>query len=118
MLIGRRAGGTFVLLIVAGLLGWVSSPAEAAVRIEGQVQAGGKAVAGSTVSLWAASSNAPAKLAQAPTGADGGFVVSADQTPDGSILYLVATGGTPAAGGQGGNNPAITLLAVLGGNPP
>ena len=62
MLTCRRAGGTFVLLIVAGLLGWVSSPAEAAVRIEGQVQAGGKAVAGSTVSLWAASSNAPAHL--------------------------------------------------------
>jgi hypothetical protein len=118
MLICGRAGGTFVLLITAGLLGWVSSPAEAAVRIEGQVQAGGKAVAGSTVSLWAASSNAPARLAQAPTGSDGGFVVSADQTPDGSILYLVATGGTPAAGSQGGNNPAIALLSVLGGNPP
>jgi hypothetical protein len=118
MLTCRGAGGTFVLLIVAGVLGWVSSPAEAAVRIEGQVQAGGKAVAGSTVSLWAASSNAPARLAQAPTDDDGGFVVSADQTPDGSILYLVATGGTPAAGRQGGNNPAIALLSVLGGNPP
>jgi hypothetical protein len=111
-------GGTVALLIAAGLLGWVASPAEAAVQIEGQVQAGRGAVAGSTVSLWAASASAPARLAQATTGADGSFVVSADQTPDGSILYLVATGGTPAAGKQDGNNPAIALLAVLGDSPP
>ena len=51
----------------------------------------------------------------APTEA---FVVSVDQTPDGSILYLVATGGTPSASKQAGNNPALALLAVLGGNPP
>jgi hypothetical protein len=62
MRICGRASGIFVLLIVAGLLSWASSPAEAAVRVEGQVQAGGKAVAGSLVSLWAASSNAPAHL--------------------------------------------------------
>jgi hypothetical protein len=52
------------------------------------------------------------RLAQATTGADGSFVVSADQTPAGSILYLVAIGGTPAASKQGGNNPAIALLSV------
>ena len=56
--------------------------------------------------------------AQTTTGADGSFVISADQTPDGSILYLIATGGTPSAGKQGGNNPAIALLAVLGSNAP
>ena len=48
-----RIGGT--LLIAAGLLGWVASPAEAAVHVEGQVEAGGDAVAGAMVSLWAAS---------------------------------------------------------------
>jgi hypothetical protein len=38
--------------------------------------------------------------------------------PDGAILYLVATGGTPAASMLGEDNPAIALLTVLGGNPP
>jgi streptogramin lyase len=110
--------GTAAVVIAAGLLGWISNPAEAAVRIDGQVQAGRGAVNGSTVTLWAASADAPARLAQATTGTDGSFAVSVDQVPDGSILYLVATGGTPSAGKRGGNNPAIALLAVLGGKPP
>ena len=110
--------GLLAALVAVGLLGGAVGPAAAATRIEGQVQAGGGPVAGSTVILWAASANAPAQLAQVTTGADGSFVVSADQTPDGSILYLVATNGTPSASKQSGNNPAIALLAVLGDNPP
>ena len=110
--------GLLAALVAVGLLGGAVGPAAAATRIEGQVQAGGGPVAGSTVTLWAASANSPAQLAQVTTGADGSFVVSADQTPDGSILYLVATNGTPSASKQSGNNPAIALLAVLGGNPP
>src|SRR4051794_7817451 len=79
------------------LLG-VCCPAEAALRIQGQVEAGHGAVAGSTVSLWAASADAPVRLAQTQTDADGRFVVSVDQTPSGApVLYLVASGGTPAA---------------------
>ena len=107
------------MLMAVGLLGWACGPAAAAVRIEGQVQAGGGAVAGSTVSLWAASAGAPARLAQVQTDADGRFVVSVDQTPSGApSFYLVASGGTPAANKAAGNNPAIGLLAVLGGDPP
>jgi hypothetical protein len=110
---------TIAMLVAVGLLGWVCGPAVAAVRIEGQVQAGGSGVAGSTVSLWAASAAAPARLAQAQTDADGRFVVSVDQTPSGApSFYLVASGGTPAANKAAGNNPAIGLLAVLGGDPP
>ena len=106
-------------LMAVALLGWVSGPAAAALRIEGQVQAGGGAVAGSTVSLWAASAGAPARLAQAQTDADGRFVVSVDQTPSGApSFYLVANGGIPAVNKAGGNNPAIGLLAVLGDAPP
>lgn len=112
-------GGVLVALMAMALLGWVSCPAEAAMRIEGQVQAGGAAVAGSTVSLWAASADAPARLAQAQTDADGNFVVSVDQTPGGTpSFYLVANDGTPAANKVSGNNKAIALLAVLGGTPP
>ncbi len=118
MLAPGRKGGMVTRLFAAGLLGCVASAAEAAVHVEGQVQAGGGTVAGSTVSLWAATANAPARLAQATTGADGSFVVSVDQTPDGASLYLVAAGGTPAVSKQGGANPAIALMTVLGSNPP
>ena len=69
------------MLLTAGLFGWACGPAAAAVHIEGQVQAGGGPVAESTVTLWAASANAPARLAQVNTGADGRFVISAEQTP-------------------------------------
>jgi hypothetical protein len=106
-------------LMAMALLGWASGPAAAAVRIEGQVQAGGSAVAGSNVTLWEASADAPARLAQTQTDAEGRFVVSIDQTPGGeSSLYLIASGGTPAVNEAGGSNPAIALMTALGGNPP
>jgi hypothetical protein len=104
--------------MATALLGWASSPAAAVVRIERQVQAGGGAVARSSVTLWAASANAPVRVAQTTTDATGSFVVSADQTPDGAVLYLIAIAGTPSASKQRSNNPALTFLAVLGGNPP
>ncbi len=107
------------ILSAVGLVGWASSAIAAGVRIEGQVQAGGGAIAGSTVSLWAASSDAPARLAQAQTDADGRFVVSVDETPSGvPSFYLVANGGTAAINQSAGNNPAIAFLTVLGDTPP
>jgi hypothetical protein len=107
------------ILSAIGLTGWASSAIAAGVRIEGQVQAGGGVVAGSTVSLWAASSDAPARLAQAQTDADGRFIVSVDETPGGApSFYLVASGGTPAVNKSAGNNPAVAFLAVLGGTAP
>ncbi len=57
MLTCGRKGGIVTLLIAAGLLGWVTGPSEAAMHVEGQVQAGGGAVSGSTVSFWAASAD-------------------------------------------------------------
>src|SRR5271167_4343401 len=87
------------MLVAVGLLGWASSPATAATRIDGQVQVGGGPVAKSTVTLWAASAGGPARLTQTETGADGRFVISVDQSPSGDAsLYLVATGGEPASG--------------------
>jgi len=115
----KDKSGIVAALMAVALLVWVSGPAAAALRIEGQVQAGGGAVAGSTVTLWAASADAPARLAQAQTDADGKFVVSVDQTPSGApSFYLVASGGTPAVNKAAGNNPALDLLAMLGGDPP
>ena len=102
-----------------GMLGFVGARASAAVNIEGEVQAGGGPVAQSTVTLWAANANAPARLAQAQTGADGRFVIASEQTPGGETsLYLVASGGEAVNGKVRGNNPALVLLAVLGNQPP
>jgi hypothetical protein len=108
-----------MLLIALALFGWACRPAAAAVRIEGQVQAGGGPIAQSTVTLWAASAAVPKMLAQSQTGADGRFTVRAEQSPGGDTsLYLVAIAGVPAVNQTGGNNPAIALLTVLGGKPP
>ena len=105
-----------VVLAVCGLLGWACNLAVADVRIGGQVQAGGAPVTNSTVTLWAASSGDPKKLAQVKSGADGSFGLGTDETPGADVsLYLVARGG-PVKGNA--DNPAIALLTVLGNTPP
>src|SRR5271163_677020 len=108
----RAAGRLSVVALVALALS-LPGAARAADNIEGQVLGGGAPIAKSTVTLWSASADAPRHLAQTQTGDDGRFSLSADPSP-GSSMYLVATGGVPAANQAGGNNPAIALLAVLG----
>jgi hypothetical protein len=104
--------------LIMGALGFAGAPASAAIHLDGQVQAGGGPVAQSTVTLWAASANAPTQLGQAKTSTDGHFAISVDQSVGGdAILYLVASGGTLAVNQAGGNNPTLDLLAVLGGTP-
>jgi hypothetical protein len=101
----------------AAVVGLLSiAPVLAANAIEGQVTGAGAPIADSTVTLWAASADAPKQLAQARTGADGRFVLNADG--GGASLYLIAKGGSPAAAKAGGDNPAIALLSVLGKEPP
>ena len=101
------------------MLGGVAA-ASAAVSIQGHVEAGGAAVAGSTVTLWAASAAPPRQVAQAQSGSDGSFVLPVASMPAGSAIsyYVVASGGTPAANKTAGNNPAIGFISVLGNNPP
>ena len=104
------------MLLAAGLIIGAISSATAAVRMEGQVQAGGGAVANSTVTLWAAGADDPKQLGQAKTGADGRFSLSSDETPGSSAsLYLVATGGVASVNKASGDNPSIAFLTVLGG---
>src|SRR6516162_1510488 len=96
-----------------------SGPASAAVRIEGQVQAGGGPLANSTVTLWAASVGQPRQLAQVRTNSDGQFELGSQEAVSAdTILYLVAKGGIPAVNKGSGDNPAIALLSVLGNAPP
>jgi len=106
------------LLLAGGLVGWTCIPAAAAVNVDGRVLAGGAPVAGSTVTLWAASAGEPRQLAQARAGADGRFSLRSDETlTSDTSLYLIAKGGVPA--GKGGeDNPAIALIAVLGNKAP
>ena len=115
----ERPAQRALALSVLGLLGLASGMANAAVRIDGRVQAGGGPVADSTVTLWAASAGEPKQLAQGKTLDDGSFSLGADETPGpGVSLYLVARGGVASVNKGGGANPALALLAVLGGAPP
>jgi len=102
------------IVLAANVLGAGSA---LAATIQGQVLAARAPVANSTVTLWAAGAGDPKQLAQARTGADGGFALTAPASANAS-LYLVANGGQPAAAKTGGDNPAIALLAVLGSAPP
>jgi hypothetical protein len=107
------------VLLTVGLLGWMCAPAAADVRIEGQVQAGGGPLAGSIVTLWAASAGDPKQLAQTKSGGDGRFELGTAETPDkDAVLYLVAKGGEATINKGSGDNPAIALLSVLGNTPP
>jgi hypothetical protein len=83
----RNANGKFddktqIASILLGLsaLSWACGPAAAAVRIEGQVQAGGGPVSNSTVTLCAAGFGEPRQLAQARTTGDGRFEISSQDT--------------------------------------
>jgi streptogramin lyase len=110
---------TVSLLLTIGLLGCISGPAGAAVRIEGQVQAGGGPLTNSTVTLWGASAGEPRQLAQTKTGSDGRFELGSEETLGTDvILYLVARGGEATVNKGGGDNPAAALLAVLGNTAP
>jgi hypothetical protein len=87
--------------------------------VTGQVLGGGGPVESSTVTLWAAAAGAPVQLGRAATGADGHFTIdtSADSPKDAS-LYLFAEGGKSSADKTGGENDRMTLMTVLGGEPP
>jgi len=103
-----------VLSVVTLML---AGPALATDHLSGRALGGGAPIANSTVTLWAASPDAPKKLAEAKTNDQGQFELrSTTARGADSVLYLVATGGVPKS--QTGDNPAITLLAVLGNKPP
>src|SRR6516165_2088870 len=107
------------LLLILGTVGFASGQTAAAVRIEGQVQAGGGPLANSTVTLWSASSGEPRQLSQARTNSDGHFELDS-QDPFGAdvSLYVIAKGGEAAVNKESGDNPEIALLSVLGNTPP
>ncbi|HTQ00647.1 MAG TPA: carboxypeptidase-like regulatory domain-containing protein, partial [Casimicrobiaceae bacterium] len=96
------------------VLALACAPSPAA-TIAGRVMGAGAPIAGSTVTLWAASSGSPRQLAQARTSTDGQFSVSGDAGTD-STLYLTAQGGRTAS--MSADNPAIGLITAVGASPP
>jgi len=89
-----------------------------AADLAGSVQGAAKPIAGATVTLYAAGTGAPTQLAQARTDDRGAFKLIYGAAPADSVLYVIASGGTPKAASGNGPNDAIALLAVLGGTPP
>jgi len=115
-----RSNSLSLLLLTGTVLLAVSSAtvhAANAVQIQGQVMGGGAPIAGSTVTLWAATADAPKQLGQTRSGADGRFTLDRPAASSGrASLYLVADGGRPAKSNDA--NRAIALLSVIGEKPP
>jgi len=83
-------------------------------EIAGRVQGAGHPIARATITLYAAGTGAPAQLAQGKTDANGAFKLNTKDERGGTVLYLVAKGGTPKAAADKVPNEAIGLMAVLG----
>jgi hypothetical protein len=116
-MITRRQARLVSILLTGSMLSCGAGVA-AAQTLNGNVLGGGQPIINSTVTLWAASEGAPQELGQARTGADGGFTLNSTVLPGAATLYLIAKGGQPQANAQGGDNPDVTFLTVLGNKPP
>jgi hypothetical protein len=111
----RKSMAMLAAIVASNLLFALST---LAADIKGQVLTGNAPIAKSTVTLWAASADAPKQIAQTKTSDDGRFEVRTKGANADSILYLVASGGEPKASKAGGDKPALVLLSVLGSQPP
>ena len=112
---GHRKSIRLALTATTALI--AAGAAQAAVHIEGRVEIAHAPVAGSRVTLWSASSGAPARIGEATSGANGGFAIDGADTPAAPDYYLVAEGGTPAVSAAR-PDPRLALLSVLGAAPP
>src|ERR1700690_894925 len=100
-----------------GALAFTASIARAA-DFTGSVQGANQPIAGATVTVYAAGTGAPTQLGQGKSDDNGALPLAIDSAPAGSVLYVVAKGGTTKAVADKGANDAITLLTVLGTTPP
>jgi hypothetical protein len=94
----------------------LAASAASARLVEGRVLGGNAAIAGSTVTVWAASAGTPREIGHATTDGEGRFSVDVPVAADGTSHYLIAKGGRSVL--RGGENPAITLVTVLGNEAP
>ena len=97
-----------ILAAAAALIFIAGYSTTQAAGLAGSVQVAGKPVAGANVTLYAAGTGAPAKLAETKSDNQGAFKLNARQAPKEGVLYFVAKG--PKEG--------VALLSVLGATPP
>jgi hypothetical protein len=112
-----RLGRALWFFILAAVT-FPAGTASAQQQLEGQVLGGGAPIVRASVALFAASSSTPAGLSRTETDPQGHFTINYTRPQSDAILYLVATGGEPAANAGSGNNPDIALLTVVGATPP
>jgi hypothetical protein len=84
-------------IVASGALLVIACVQATAASLTGSVMTAGQPIAGATVTLYAAARGAPTQLAQGQADDAGAFTLSYGDTPAGSILYVVAKGGTPKA---------------------
>ncbi len=103
--------GVKVSLLALLLMIGLASQSAVAKRMEGTVTVAGQPMRGATVTLWrTAGKDAPKSVSEASTNASGGFAFpNVSAAGDGSVFYLTSKGGA-------GN--AVTLMSVLGNEPP
>lgn len=97
----------------------IAASAAAQERLEGTVSVGGAPITGAEVSVWQANADEPRMLGSASTDDTGAYGLSiADGADAGAVFYLVAKGGEAGSATGTGPNPATTLMALVGSEPP
>jgi len=111
-----RALASIAVFVFGGLSSVSTMPARAADTINGRVLGAGSPIANSTVTLWAASTGAPAQVGQARTDGHGQFSLNETGAPAaGTSLYLVATGGKSTMDKSGAaDNQATAVREICG----
>jgi streptogramin lyase len=94
------------ILAITVLGSFVTIAASAQAGLAGRVEAAGKPVADATVTLYAAGSGAPTRVAEGKTDGRGAFTLAGGAPPSG-VLYLIAKRGN-----------SLTFLSLLGSTPP
>lgn len=109
--LSRRAAALLSLAILAATAALLApaAPALAASTITGKVEAAGKPLRGSHVSIWAASAAVPAWLGAATTNGKGEFELSYDSPGGDAVLYLLAKGGKASPRSPGARTVLMTV---------
>jgi|688.fasta_scaffold49552_4 hypothetical protein len=87
-------------------------------ELSGKVEIAGSPIAGATVTIYAASAEAPKQLAQGNTDGTGAFNINFAEMPSNHLIYLVSRGGTMKASAVKAASDGFILMVLLGQNYP
>ncbi len=87
-------------------------------ELSGKVEIAGSPIAGATVTIYAAGSEAPKQLAQGNTDGTGVFNINFAEMQSNNIVYLISRGGTLKASTDKPLSDGVVLLMLLGQNYP